>query len=65
MIPLFNVVLVSDKDENAINKGKHVVLFRLSKYSEKFYGNIMDKIQIEMSNFIKVGLSRFRKILPN
>ena len=65
MIPLFNVVLVSDKDENAINKGKHVVLFRLSKYSEKFYGNIIYKIQIEMSNFIKVGLSRFRKILPN
>ena len=26
-IPIFNVVLISDKDENAINNGKHVVLF--------------------------------------
>ena len=65
MIPLFNVVLISDKDENAINKGKHIVLFHLSKYSDKLYGNIIYKIKIEMSNFIIVGLSRFRKVLPN
>ena len=57
MIPIFNVVLISDKDENAINKGKHVVLFHLSKYSDKLYGNIVYKIQIEMSNFIKVPAS--------
>ena len=37
MIPIFNVVLISDKDENAINNGKHVVLFYLSKYSDKFW----------------------------
>ena len=53
-IPIFNVVLISDKDENAINNGKHVVLFHLSKYSDKPYGNIVYKIQIEMSNFIQV-----------
>ena len=51
MTPIFNVVLISDKDENAINKGKHVVSFHLSKYSDKLYGNIVYKIQIEMSNF--------------
>ena len=38
-------------------KGKHVVLFHLSKYSDKLYGNIVYKIQIEMSNFIKVPAS--------
>ena len=55
VIPIFNVI--SDKDENAINKGKHVVLFHLSKYSDKLYNNIVYKIQIEMSNFIKVPAS--------
>ena len=52
-IPIFNV-LISDKDENVINNGKYVVLFHLSKYSNKLYGNIVYKIQIEMSNFIQV-----------
>ena len=27
VIPIFNVVLISDKDENTINNGKHFVLF--------------------------------------
>ena len=27
VIPIFNVVLISDKDENVINNGKHFVLF--------------------------------------
>ena len=27
VIPIFNVVLISDKDGNAMNNGKHVVLF--------------------------------------
>ena len=53
VIPIFNVVLTSDKDESAINKGEHVILFDLSKYYDKFYGNIVYKIQIEMRNFIK------------
>ena len=52
-----NFQLISDKDENAINKGKHFVLFHLSKYSDKLYGNIVYKLQIEMSNFIKVPAS--------
>ena len=43
VIPIFNAVLISDKDENAI-------LFHLSKYSDKLYGNIVCKMQIEMSN---------------
>ena len=43
MIPIFNVALISDKDENA-------TLFHLSKYSDKLYGNIVGKMQIEMSN---------------
>ena len=30
VIPIFNVVLISDKDENAINNGKHFVLFYFS-----------------------------------
>ena len=54
VIPIFNVILISDKDENAINNGKHVVLFHLSKYSDKLYGNIVDKMQIEISNLIQV-----------
>ena len=57
VIPIFNVLLISDKDENTINKGKHVVLFHLSKYSDKIYGNIVNKIQTEMSNFVKVPAS--------
>ena len=57
MISIFNVVLISDKDENALNKSKHVILFHLSKYSNNLYGNIAYKIQIEMSNFIKVPAS--------
>ena len=35
VISIFNVVLISVKDENAINKGKHVVLCHLSKYPDK------------------------------
>ena len=57
VIPIFNVVLVSDKDGNAINNGKHVVLFYLSKYCDKLYGNIVYKMQIEKSNFIQVPTS--------
>ena len=56
-MPIFNGVLISDKDENAINNGKHVVLFHLSKYSDKLYGNIVDKMQIEISNLIEVPAS--------
>ena len=52
MISIFNVVLKSDKDENAIYKGKHAVLVHLSKQSDKLYGYNVYKIQIEMSNFI-------------
>ena len=54
MIPVSDVTLTSDKDENAINNGEHV-LFHLSKYSDKLYGNIAFKMQIEMSNFIQVA----------
>ena len=55
-MPIFNIVLISDKDENAIN-GKHVALLHLSKYSDKLYGNIVYKMQFEMSNFIQVPTS--------
>ena len=55
--PIFNVVLISDKNENAINNGKHVILFYLSNYSDKIYRNIVYKMQIEMSNFIQVPAS--------
>ena len=54
VISVFNVVLISDKDENTINNGKHVVLFHLLKYSDKLYGNIVYKMHIEMSEFIQV-----------
>ena len=57
MIPIFNVVMISDKNENVIDKDKHVVLFHLLKYSDKLCGNIGYKIQIEMNNFIKVPAS--------
>ena len=57
MVPIFNVVLISDKDENVINKCKHVILFHLSKCSDKLYGKIIYKIQIQMSNLIKVPAS--------
>ena len=51
------MVLISDKDENAINNDKCVVLFDLSKYFGKLYGNIVYKMQIEMSSFIQVTAS--------
>ena len=130
MIPIFSVVLISDKDENAINNSKHFVLFHfrssraevfcknvflksfakftrkylcqglffskvaylkpatllyikkvtltqliscefykiskntcggcfchLSKYFDKLYGNIVHKMQIQMSNFSQVPAS--------
>ena len=57
MIPIYNVVLISDKDENAINNGKHVVLFLLPKYSHKLYRNSDYRMQIQMSNFIQVQAS--------
>ena len=41
MISIFNAILISDKDENAIN---------LSKYSDRLYGKIAYKMKIEMSN---------------
>ena len=47
VIPIFNVVLISGKDKNAINNGKHVVLFNLSKYSHKLYGNIVYKCKLK------------------
>ena len=43
MIPIFSLVLISDKNKNA-------TLFHLSKYSGKLYCNIVCKMQIEMSN---------------
>ena len=57
MIPIFNVVLISNKDGNAINNSKHVVLFYSSKYSDELYGNNVYQMQIEMSNFFKVPTS--------
>ena len=36
---------------------KHVVLFHLSKYSDKLYGNIVYQMQIEMIDFIQVTAS--------
>ena len=37
VIPIFNFVLISDKDENAINNGKHFVLFHFrSSHAEVF-----------------------------
>ena len=45
LIRIFNG-LISDKDENAINDGN---LFHLSKYSDKLYGNIVYKMQMEIS----------------
>ena len=57
-IPTFNVALVSDKDENAINNGNHV-LFHLSKCSDKLYGNIVLKdgnrnehLKFDLQNFL-------------
>ena len=57
MIPIFDVVLISDKDENTINNGKQVVVFLLSKYSDKLYGDIVYRTQTGMSNFIQVQAS--------
>ena len=57
VIPIFNVVLISDKYENVITNGKHVVLFHLLKHSDKLSGNIVYKIQIKMGHFIQVTAS--------
>ena len=54
VILISNIVLISDKYENAMNKGEYVALFHLLKYSDKLYDNIVEKIQIEMINFMKV-----------
>ena len=54
MIPIFNIVLISDKDEDAINDGN---LFHLSKNSDKIFGNIVYKMQTEMNSFIQVAAS--------
>ena len=56
VIPVFNVVLISDKDKNVVNNNKHV-LSHLSKCSDKFHGNIVYKMQTEMSNFIQLPAS--------
>ena len=64
VIAIFNVVLISDRDENAI-------LFDLLKYSDKLSGNIVFKIQIEMSdlyftyicNQLHLHLSQFINLL--
>ena len=48
---------MSDKDENAINSDKYIVLFHLLKYFDKLYGNIVYKMQIEMSSFIQIPAS--------
>ena len=59
VIPILNVILILDKDENAINNGKHV-LFHLSKCSIKLY-----KMQTEMGDFIQVPPSlHLRLYLP-
>ena len=47
--------MTSDEDGNGMNNnGKHVDLFHLSNYSDKVYGDIVYKMQVEMSNFIQV-----------
>ena len=48
--------MILDKDQIAINNDKHV-LFHLSKYAAKLDGNIVHKIEIEMSSFIEVSAS--------
>ena len=55
-IPIFNVALISDKDINKINNGKHV-LFHLLKCSDKLYGNIDYKMHIQTSKLIQVPAS--------
>ena len=57
MVPIFNLVLIWDKDENAISNGKHV-LFQLSKCSDRLYGNITlkDANWNEHLNFDFLGL---------
>ena len=61
MIPIFNVALISDKDENAI-------LFHLSKYSHNLYDNIVCKMQIEMIEMNNLYFScicnQFHSYLP-
>ena len=46
VIPIFDG-LISDKDENKISNDGN--LFHLSKYSDKLYGNIVYKMQTEIS----------------
>ena len=50
VIPIFNDVLISDKGENVINNGKHV-LFHILKCSDKLYSNIVYIIQIQNERF--------------
>ena len=63
MIPIFNVVLISDKDKNAINTGKHFVLFHFrSSRSEvlckkgvlKNFGKFTGKYQCQSLFLVKL-----------
>ena len=40
VVPIFNVVFVSEEKRNAINNGNYV-LFHLWKCSDKRYGNVV------------------------
>ena len=68
MIPVFYVVLISDKDENTINNGKHFVLFYFrssrpevlcKKGALRNFAKFREKYlcQIQRSNFIEVPAS--------
>ena len=50
VISIFNVVLMSDKDENETNNDKYV-LFHLSKYSDKFYIILFIEMSIQIFKY--------------
>ena len=61
MIPIFNVVLISSKDENAINNsidnGKPI-LFHLWKCQDKLYGNIVLN-DANWNNYLNLDFQNF------
>ena len=72
VIPIFNVVLISDKDENAINDGKHFVLFYFrSSHPEVLWKKVFLEISQILENtcarvsFYKTDIGVFLWTLQN
>ena len=56
MIPIFNAILISDKDENAINNGKYVVLFLYRKTLINFMVTLFIVRKLKWAKWVSASL---------